>query len=312
MKVDIYFSNSGKMYVAQILVSLNIIKGLSDTVELSWEGKNFSHSLDYEGIPFKFHRCHKHGHMATDCHVPMKRRPTQGPIHGQRSTHYFCLGQCVLVPPPQTWALYQAWKEVNAKKYEGKRDYTVVSSKEECLRPTEVSSPTCFGSQLKKGVESHLGMPPLSPFSINFNFLESFSHSFLVLNNLKNRPSFLVALESLVPFFPSPPLSSIFFESTLASPDSLLPSQSQDSSLLSDKESFSYILRFQSIFSSHCPTPPLSSLGLNPSHITSKKGRGRKSFLSKAQSRAAIDVATGHQLSISGALRENIPPEGFT
>jgi hypothetical protein len=93
MKEDMSFSTSGKMFVARILVSLNFRKGLSATLELSQEGKTFSQSLDYEGIPFKCHRCHKHSHRAVDCLLPMKRRPPKGLNHGQKSTHSFCPGR---------------------------------------------------------------------------------------------------------------------------------------------------------------------------------------------------------------------------
>jgi hypothetical protein len=44
-------------------------------------------------------------------------------------------------------------------------------------------------------------------------------------------------------------------------------------------------------------------LGLNPLPFSNGKGRGRRSYLSKAQSRAAMDMEARHQLSIIGALR---------
>jgi hypothetical protein len=42
-------------------------KGLSDTLELTRGDLLFTQPLDYEGIPFKCHRCHKHGHRAAEC-----------------------------------------------------------------------------------------------------------------------------------------------------------------------------------------------------------------------------------------------------
>jgi hypothetical protein len=90
------------------------------------------------------------------------------------------------------------------------------------------------------------------------------------------------------------------------------PSQSQDSSLLTDEEPIFYQLRFRTISSIGHQDASLQGLGLNPPTGSSSKGRGRKLFLSKAQSRAAMDVAAGRQISISGALRALPTPEGFS
>jgi hypothetical protein len=51
--------------------------------------------------------------------------------------------------------------------------------------------------------------------------------------------------------------------------------------------------------------PPTKNPGLDfdPDNGTSKRGRGRTSLLSKAQSRARLDIASGRQQSIFGALR---------
>jgi hypothetical protein len=78
MNVDMSFSSSRKMSVARILVSLNLRKGLSDTLELTRDGLLFRKPLDYEGIPFKCHRCHKHGHRVVDFSLPLKHRASQG------------------------------------------------------------------------------------------------------------------------------------------------------------------------------------------------------------------------------------------
>jgi hypothetical protein len=43
-------------------------------------------------------------------------------------------------------------------------------------------------------------------------------------------------------------------------------------------------------------------LGPNPEMQKTKKGRGRNSHLYKAQSRALVDIASGRQKSIIGAL----------
>jgi hypothetical protein len=45
---------------------------------------------------------------------------------------------------------------------------------------------------------------------------------------------------------------------------------------------------------------------------TNFKGRGRKSFLSKSQSQAVVDVVAVTQLSITRELREIPTPEGVS
>jgi hypothetical protein len=72
MDVNMSFISSGRMSMAHILVSLNVRKGLSGEIELSWGNIVFMQKLDYEGIPFKCHRCHKHGHRVSECPLPMK------------------------------------------------------------------------------------------------------------------------------------------------------------------------------------------------------------------------------------------------
>jgi len=54
---------------------------------------------------------------------------------------------------------------------------------------------------------------------------------------------------------------------------------------------------------------PVGGLGAEVTKSISKKGRGRKSLLSKAQVKAVFDVADGKQMSITGALRAAKSPE---
>jgi len=194
--------------------------------------------------------------------------------------------------------------------HQGKRDHISLLKKEVVKCHGESPSPSLLDTQLKNGIEAHLGMPTLSPFSVNFKFLHSFSHNFLDLNMLKNIPSFLLALDPPKYSPPGPPISSLSFGASSTPPDPFPPSQSQDSSLLSNEEYFCYNLRFWSIPFAPIPSLPLVILGLNPSHA-SQKGRGIKYLLSKPQSRASMDVVARRQLSISRELRANPSPTRF-
>jgi len=66
-------------------------------------------------------------------------------------------------------------------------------------------------------------------------------------------------------------------------------------------------MRYRSVLIYGRTKSPHLGLGLNPQSGIKNKGRGRKYFFSKAQSRASIDVVTGRQLSITGELRA-FPP----
>jgi hypothetical protein len=78
MDADMSFTSTGKMSMARILVSLNIHKGLAGEIELSWGDRSILQKLDYEGIPFKCRWCHKHGHNASEFHLPMRGKKDKG------------------------------------------------------------------------------------------------------------------------------------------------------------------------------------------------------------------------------------------
>jgi hypothetical protein len=132
----------------------------------------------------------------------------------------------------------------------GEKGHHFFLSKDEGKQQAQEVLPSNLEIQLKKGVDAHLGIPPLSPFSVNFNFLQSFSHNFVDLNKLKKLPSLLFALENPA-FSPGPPLSSLSFSQVLSPPELPSLSQIQDSSFLSDEESICYNLRFCSVPSSN-------------------------------------------------------------
>jgi hypothetical protein len=56
--------------MARILVALDVRAGLAEELVLIKEEVCFHQRLDYEGIPFRCRRCHKHGHNASQCALP--------------------------------------------------------------------------------------------------------------------------------------------------------------------------------------------------------------------------------------------------
>ena len=52
------------------MVLLNIRKGIAEEMDFFWEDKHYLQKLDYEGISFRCHRCHVHGHNASQYPFP--------------------------------------------------------------------------------------------------------------------------------------------------------------------------------------------------------------------------------------------------
>ena len=48
---------------ARICVYLEISKDLSTNIKLSWHDEEWIQEIDYEHIPFRYRRCHEHGHF---------------------------------------------------------------------------------------------------------------------------------------------------------------------------------------------------------------------------------------------------------
>ena len=52
---------------AKICIYLDISQDLPDGIELSWDDEDWFLAIDYEWIPFRCRRCHKHGHLFKYC-----------------------------------------------------------------------------------------------------------------------------------------------------------------------------------------------------------------------------------------------------
>lgn len=53
--------------MAQILVGLQIYKGLVERLPIEYTSGTHVQPLDYEGLPFRYHRCHEWGHLVSEC-----------------------------------------------------------------------------------------------------------------------------------------------------------------------------------------------------------------------------------------------------
>jgi hypothetical protein len=66
-------TNKYTSYV-RICIYMHIAKSLSDSICLSHEDTEWIQTLNYEHVPFRCHKCHKHGHLFRD--FPQNKKTT--------------------------------------------------------------------------------------------------------------------------------------------------------------------------------------------------------------------------------------------
>lgn len=64
---DKSYEKTGIMTMARILVHLDTRAGLEEKITLHRRHFSCKKLLDYEGVPFWCHQCHKIGHLYKDC-----------------------------------------------------------------------------------------------------------------------------------------------------------------------------------------------------------------------------------------------------
>ena len=69
---DRTFQASSFYTVAKILVKIDLKLGLSSEISVKTKDGDFSQVLDYEGVPFRCHRCHAYGHLVASCRYPYR------------------------------------------------------------------------------------------------------------------------------------------------------------------------------------------------------------------------------------------------
>jgi hypothetical protein len=61
---------------ARICVYLNIAKLLPGSIMLEYQDEDWAQTIDYEHIPFRYRKCHEHGHLFREC--PLNNMPKEG------------------------------------------------------------------------------------------------------------------------------------------------------------------------------------------------------------------------------------------
>ena len=317
LEADLSFLETKEKKVARILVNLNIREGLAESIILEWGPDPITQILDYENVPFRCRRCHVYGHPAVSCklqvrsHMGNRRNGVRDAFDKPSEMPHEVFG------PSQSSA-----EDLDSDLPVEELIVPVSGVVEDFLeQPVQSSIPV---EEKAVGDPSGPGNPSL-PLLSNVNlFLNNVSiHGFDWLDGLrklslagqsdfhmpsvsnevfKGLGSFVVAPCSN--FDPVQPLivnsdcdiiKPVIMEAPSPSVVSPVSANCSEESCHSPQDSLEsgYFLR-------SCQKP-VQGLGKNSSVV--RKGKGRKTNLSKAQSRAKEDLLGGTQISIEKALR---------
>jgi len=77
--------------MARVLVSLDLTKGLIDSIIIQKDPAIFYKAVNYKWISFKCGRCHEYGHLVKDCALKLSPRNFRfrRPLHLQRTQLHF-------------------------------------------------------------------------------------------------------------------------------------------------------------------------------------------------------------------------------
>jgi len=284
LEADLSFLETQQRQFARILVNVNIRDGLAEDMQLVWGPFVFNQILDYENVPFRCRRCHAYGHPAVECkqakkHGTSNRQPSadQG-VEGSMYDEGLEAVQVEKIPVPAHIPTEVVMEDV----------VTNAPSEEDQLAVATVAGDGPSSSNLPvPGISSLALSPSLNLFLKNVT-IEG-SDWVNTLRNLK------ISLEPQSHQAPIELLADVSLEtpSKALSPVSKSPvlEKGQSSAESSDT---GYFLR-------SCKKP--AGGGLGKGSVQARAGRGRKSHISKAKTRAKLDLESGKQLSIERALR---------
>lgn len=75
---DYSFKQTRDMAMARILVLIDLREGLAEDLCLDTNYGSFTQMLDYEGVPFRCHRCHSTDHLLAQCNKIFSGKWKQG------------------------------------------------------------------------------------------------------------------------------------------------------------------------------------------------------------------------------------------
>jgi len=284
---DRTFQESSFYTVAKIMVKIDLKLGLSSEISVKTKDGDFTQVLDYDGVPFRCHRCHAYGHLVASCPFPyrggVKRIDEVSDDEkgkGEEEVRTADGGVEGGIAPAQ-----EVFSGLNMQADCGKA----------FLGCSKALGPIVDGLQTPKG--QGLGsdgptirMVPTSRADSSSLHQKFDIHRAVGGGEISGTPPLVIfASPSPVVSCVLPPSESFFTPSIV----STNPSSSSES------RSIRYALRSREISVEYPGGKGLSEVAKN----VGGRGRGRKSHLSKAQERAKVDVDLGKQSSIEWALR---------
>jgi len=291
LESDKSYLDSKQRKMARILVKINVREGLGDEVDLAMGPFRHTQKIDYENVPFRCRRCHVYGHLVADCKLPLRTRnhkmakgkqvQVQDPLSIQER------GQSEPVEGAGELALREAHLEGPRVRGCDSRAYKTTRPirKGSCMNWVHPTLPLVFPTGIPSTPCTSLSSL-LQNLNLNLEsnkWLESLNASHPVSNpltlkalELEDNPPEVTPLSGLN--IPDKPVLSGKGKGQLGN---LVPSR--------------YLLRSKTVLN------PAGGLGLEPP--VEGRGRGRKSFISKAKNKAKRDMMAGKQQSIERALR---------
>jgi len=343
LEADMSYLETLVQRVARILVNINLREGLAERIYLDWGPVIVPQLLDYENVPFRCRRCHEYGHPASECGKPRRQH------HGGRNPSPRRSEGCSSEKASDTPVFDSSTSEDRDSDQPVEtvvaREVTDVSRDARVDGGTDLQreEDTHGGHAAVDSAVVHMEMVPyiqdaadprgsINPGTPSFTLspaVNLFMNSVSVLGNdwIEGLQKLTLAgpsgsdvsrfcsdmvgkeLAGLTPrldYLSGTPLVDSSSDlgvlpHVLVDPD---PGESSDEGPLSHSDSLEsgYFLR---------SCKKASSAGLGESAPSGKKGRGRKSNLQKAQSRARVDLLEGKQQTIEKALRaENAKKRG--
>jgi len=284
LEADNSFVDTRQRKMARILVNINVREGLGEEVDIVFGPFQHTQKLDYENIPFRCRICHDYGHLVEDCKLPLRTIKRKVPKEMVRVSQ----GNEIQLASPLQEPI-RAVEEMASRGHS--QDTRLISQmagadakkksrpsrKDNCMKWVHPTLPLAFPT----------GIPSVPCTSLS-SLLQN-----LNLNLESNR--WLESLNASLKVPNTPILKPLELEATpfsMGSQSDLILLERKDGT---PRNSGGYYLRSKLM--------PNSEGGLGLEKVKERGGRGRKSFLSKAKSKARAEVLAGNQQSIEGALR---------
>ena len=311
LEADLSFLETQEQKVARILVNINLREGLAESINLDWGPVIIPQILDYENIPFRCRCCHAYGHPAYEFTLPKLHFGVRKKGH-VTSTE----GQPEKIVEPPGFAHIH----VEEPACDPVREEPIISSpasaEEHPVSNAQVQDMVLVNSPTVPSCPG-ISTPPLSPH-VNL-FLNHVSYLGCDwIEGLRNLSFSGRVGSSFPPFVPTstpPPVPSPYIVEVDSAPAGLALSAPELFLAVTEPSSVCLEPDPGTPCEEPCPSPTESSDSVYFLRSRSKtvsglaksspvrRGRGRKTNLSKAQSRAKEDLMDGKQLTIESALR---------